>query len=76
MSVKEVMTRFAFKCLPIKPLRPVSKRSIALLRAGHEILTKYGPVAYREFKRLTNEAGEFERVMNQMRDAARCPDDR
>lgn len=74
MSVKEVTTRFTFKCPGIRPLRPASKRSIMLLRAGHDILTKYGPAAYREFKRLAEEADEFEKVMNRVRDTAKASD--
>ncbi len=42
MKLQTIMTRITFKCLPIKPLRPVSARSVMLLRVGHAVLVNLG----------------------------------
>ncbi len=70
-KLQTIMTRFTFKCPPLAPLRIASERSILLLRTGYEVLTKYGPRAYAEFKRVHAEAAEFEKVLNGLRDTQR-----
>ncbi len=70
-KLQTIMTRFAFRCPPIVPLRIASERSIRLLRAAHTILVEHGPAALAEFKRVHAEAVEWDRVVSNLRDAAR-----
>ncbi len=75
MSIKSIMTRFVFRCPPLAPLRPISRQSVKLLRAGYMVLVEHGPAALAEFKRMHAAAAEWDRIAEQMRDASREKND-